>query len=230
MADSIEKYYMVWGSDEAAYGPVDVATLEGWAKDGRLTPDMWVFAGESEVWQRARKVAELRPIFGVTGDTTRLALPPRINLRELRGVRVLDVLSDEELSVFARLVEIRQVPASGRVISEGERGDSLYFILKGELGVSLQVSGQEVHLTTLQAGDFFGDMALLNRSTRAASVTARTACVLAELTASALDGITRREPQAGAHFLKAVDLALTERIRADNDRLAQVVTAARLTP
>jgi CRP-like cAMP-binding protein len=82
-------------------------------------------------------------------------------------------------------------------------------------------------LTTLGTGEFFGDVALLSQGAHCADVIANTNCVLAKLSAAALDKITKGAPDTATPFLRAMDQALTERIRADNQRFAQITAAAR---
>ena len=56
------------------------------------------------------------------------------------------------------------------VFHEGDVGDRIYIILGGEAEVVREVDGREVPLAMLRAGEYFGEMALLNSSTRNATV------------------------------------------------------------
>lgn len=230
MAEGLSENYTVWGDDHSAYGPVDLPTLVNWVEQGRLTADSWVYSAATGVWQKARKVKGLEKLFGGSGDTTRLSMPPKIDPQLLRRVKVLQGLTEEELADFAKLVELKEAPEGTRLIAQGQAEDSLYFILAGRLNVYLPVMGKEVALTTLEAGDFFGDIALLNRGARTADVVAETRCLLAELPSSALDELSRRDAAGCTRFLRALDEALSERIRADNERMAKAMNAARAEP
>lgn len=61
------------------------------------------------------------------------------------------------------------------VFQQGDVGDSVYVIEQGECDVLQQQNGQQTLLATLQAGDYFGEMALLSDQTRNATIQARTA-------------------------------------------------------
>jgi CRP-like cAMP-binding protein len=227
MADYIDDYFMVWGSEQIAYGPVELATLVSWVEEGRVTSESWVFAGKTGAWQRARALVELKPLFS-SGETARLlAKPPRIGAKRLRCIKILSGLTDPQLETFAELLDIEQTPPGALIVREGQRDESLYFVLEGELRVCLSVLGKEETLTTLTAGDFFGDMALLNHGTRSAHVVANTKCLLGRLSTAAFEQISQRAVEATTRFLQALDQALVERIRADNDRLAEVTNAGR---
>jgi NADH dehydrogenase len=56
------------------------------------------------------------------------------------------------------------------VFKQGDLGDRIYIILSGEADVILQRDGQEQALARLQAGEYFGEMALLNQTRRGATV------------------------------------------------------------
>ncbi len=229
MAECIENYFMVWGSDQAAYGPVELPMLASWIEDGRVTSESWVFVGKTNSWLRARKVLELKRVLGVMGDTTRLSAPCRVDPQLLRRINILAALTDQQLETFARFVEVEQVPTPAVVVSAGQRDDNLYLILGGELSVELPVLGEDVTIGRLYPGDFFGDMAALNHGTRSANVRAVTSCVLARISGAALDDVCRRWPDMAAPLLKAMDRALAERVRADNERLRDITAAAQLS-
>lgn len=61
------------------------------------------------------------------------------------------------------------------VFHEGDLGDSVYVIEKGECEVIKKEDGEVRVVATLQAGNYFGEMALLSERSRNATVRARTA-------------------------------------------------------
>lgn len=227
MAEAIADYFMLWGSDQTAYGPVELATLIGWVQDGRVTAESWVFSGRTGSWLRARKLPELKRLFGSSGDTTRLLAPAQIDPHILRRINILAGFSDAQLDIIASVVELERAPQGAMIVSQGQRGDSLYLILEGELRVCLQVPGTDLALTRLGAGDFFGDIALLDHGTRSADVVANTNCLLARLSEAALDAISERAIEVATLLLQALDRTLVERVRADNRRLEEILASAR---
>jgi CRP-like cAMP-binding protein len=227
MAESLEDYFMVWGTDQAAYGPVEMETLKQWVQERRVTAGSWVFAGKTGAWLRAKKIPELKAMLGSPGDTTWWSAPAKIDPQLLRRISILAGFSDTQLEIVARLVELERAAQGTMIVSQGQIGDSLYLILQGELRVCLRVSGKDATVTTLKTGDFFGDIALLDQGNRSADVVANEDCLLARLSGAALDAISERAVEVAAPLLQALDQALAERIRADNERLAGVLASVR---
>lgn len=62
--------------------------------------------------------------------------------------------------------------AGEAIVHEGEPGDCMYVIRAGEVEVVKDLDGTEVRLGGMTAGDFFGEMALFQKTPRAATVRA----------------------------------------------------------
>ncbi len=58
------------------------------------------------------------------------------------------------------------------IVREGEMGDRMFIIQSGRAHVTRLVDGQEIRLTELKEGDFFGEMAIIDREVRSATVSA----------------------------------------------------------
>ncbi len=63
-------------------------------------------------------------------------------------------------------------PDGAVIIREGEPGDRMYIIQSGRVRVSREANGEEIPLGELKEGDFFGEMAILEREVRSATVRA----------------------------------------------------------
>ena len=76
-------------------------------------------------------------------------------------------MSDDPMKRFVRSY------APGAVICcEGDDGEEMYIIQKGKVRVSKQFAGKANVISVLEKGDFFGEMAIVNRIKRTATVTA----------------------------------------------------------
>jgi CRP/FNR family cyclic AMP-dependent transcriptional regulator len=86
----------------------------------------------------------------------------------LRRVPLFADLNKQDLKQIARLFKERSFSAGETVIQEGSGGAAFFVIESGEAKVF--VGGEEQ--ATLKAGDYFGEIALIDEGTRSATITA----------------------------------------------------------
>jgi CRP/FNR family cyclic AMP-dependent transcriptional regulator len=230
---AIDTGFIVWGVDQAAYGPVELPALVTWVKDERVTADTWIFVGKDASWRKASELPELQMFFNrkgrsAPGDLEALQSARGLDPRALRRVRILAVMSDEQLERFAQFLEIEKVPQWSVIVKQGDCGNSMYFILEGELRVRIEIAGRESILATMSAGEFFGDISLFDQGPRSADVVANTESVLAKITSEGLDELAKAAPELATPFLRAIGKTLSARIRADNKRYSDSVKMTRV--
>jgi len=114
-----------------------------------------------------------------------------------------------------------QTAAAGTVIFEqGSTGSSLYIIATGMVRIEITFSNKTKNVvSTLGAGDYFGEMSLLANVARSATVIAHTECQLLELRRSALRPIFAQNPE----LIKSIARSVTER-RMYNQQMADNLT------
>jgi signal transduction histidine kinase len=88
----------------------------------------------------------------------------------LRQVELFRELGDDDLAWLLARARPRPVAAGEPLIREGEPGDSLYVLLSGRYEISKRAGDQDVVLALREAVDVIGEMALLDRAPRSASV------------------------------------------------------------
>ena len=86
-------------------------------------------------------------------------------------------LSKAALQALANKIQTVTFLSGDTIIGEGERGDALYIIKSGIVDITKTDGNKQTALSTLEQGDFFGEMALLGDHVRSATVTARTTVV-----------------------------------------------------
>ena len=146
----------------------------------------------------------------------------------IRRVPIFSELSEaeaEELWVGSKIV----TAAPGEVvIREGSPGDSLYLILSGALEVTKREGDRDVTLATRLPGEVLGEMSLLERVPRTASVHAIEQSELLAIGPDAFHHLLARRPEAAATVLRTVASRLrsTESSLVQSDRLASLGTLA----
>jgi voltage-gated potassium channel len=88
-------------------------------------------------------------------------------------------LDAQSVGRIVSLLQARQVPRAYTIMRKGDIGDAFYIVVAGQVDVLLD-GGEAVQLGS---GDFFGEMALLSRAPRTATVIATTDCRLLVLDA-----------------------------------------------
>ena len=105
-------------------------------------------------------------------------------------------LSPFERSRLASLVRPKHYPRGATLIREGETGTALYLIEEGQ--VVVEQGGQTI--AHLDEGDFFGEMALLERSEHNADVRSLTPVEVLALPAEEFDRLLRAQPELKAQL------------------------------
>jgi len=102
---------------------------------------------------------------------------------ELKKVPLFSGLGDRDIETLAGRLLIRHLPTGHEIVSKGHVGTSMFVVLEGSVSIFLPPAEGEppIVLKQLDAGGFFGEMALLEREPRAASVAAIGDVVLGEL-------------------------------------------------
>jgi CRP-like cAMP-binding protein len=151
------------------------------------------------------------------------AIPPEA----LRRVKILAEMSDEDLTRFLSFMEVQTARQWTPIVRQGERGDSMFLVLDGEVRVRLLIDNKETTLVTLGPGDFFGEVSLFDQGPRSADVIANSDAVLLKICHKAFANLSQTAPELAAPVLIGIGKTLTARIRADNKRLRDTLVLAR---
>lgn len=89
---------------------------------------------------------------------------------------------------------LSRVPRGTTLVTEGEEGNSLFVVISGAVEILRQVDGGELVLARLGAGALFGEMALVTREPRTATVRAMTKAELLEIKQAAVEELAREHP------------------------------------
>jgi len=119
---------------------------------------------------------------------------------QLKQVPFFSTLSKRELATVAQQIDEIDV-ASGRVLArEGDLGHEFFVIVEG----TAEVVRGDTRLAELGAGDFFGEMALVDEERRTATVTATSPMRVLVMTRQSFRAIDRSMPAVHKAIVEAI--------------------------
>lgn len=127
-------------------------------------------------------------------------------LEHLARVPMFSACSDDELRAVARRSTDVTFPAGEVLLREGEPGYEAFVIVDGEV----QVTRGGVEIAVLGPGEFFGELALLDRSPRSATVTTLTPTEAVVLTIQEFDALLEEAPSITRKLLQGLARRLAE--------------------
>lgn len=139
-----------------------------------------------------------------------------MNSEELKQIAVLQGMDQDALNRLAAVLESKHYADGQSVFAEGDPGDSMYFIVKGCIRIEKRAQADRaVHktLAVLEAGDYFGEMALLDQKPRSASAVAVGESTLFRLSKAGFDRIQKDSAAVGMNVLFGMIRTSSERIR-----------------
>jgi CRP/FNR family cyclic AMP-dependent transcriptional regulator len=108
----------------------------------------------------------------------------------------------------------KQLKGGEVLFKEGEAGDEMYLIRSGRIKIVKDLEGTTKTLAIIGEGEFFGEMALLDKSPRSASAIAETDARLIIVDRDAFLSSVNKNP-----FIKYIIETLTTRLRKTNNML-----------
>ena len=135
-------------------------------------------------------------------------------------------LNDSQRAAFLRGAQVREVPESTRIVTQGEKANDAYFILEGEAAAGIpDPDGGYRGLSTMKAGDFFGEIGALTGSPRTADVVTTQPTTLLEVPADTLRGVME-VPEVNSLVLSTLTERLLRSNQPDLPRLSSMDQAA----
>jgi len=138
----------------------------------------------------------------------------------LRRSPLFEMLSPAEIDVLAELSLSVQFAPGDVLVREGEVGSSLFVLVKGDVDVVRAEGGAEKVLALLSAPASLGEMSLIDREVRSATLRARTPVSALQLTAENFASFRKRSRDGFTLFALNVARVLSARLRETNKKLA----------
>ena len=132
------------------------------------------------------------------------------SLRAWLGEALGDARLADRLAEYCRRLEVK----TGDVIArQGEPADSMHFIVEGRVGIIVDLpEGRTARVRSLGRHTTVGEMGLITRSPRSATIQAEAPSVLYELDAAAFERIKSEQPALSQALLAYVIRVMTERL------------------
>jgi CRP/FNR family cyclic AMP-dependent transcriptional regulator len=118
---------------------------------------------------------------------------------------------DDERSALADVVDVVHIPAGKTVFNVGDPGDAMYIVRSGAAETFItDNTGNRIVLSTVQPGDFFGEIALLHPGPRTATVTVTKDLEALRMDRNDLEHALRLQPTIALDLLAVVGARLRD--------------------
>jgi len=139
-------------------------------------------------------------------------------LNSLQAIPLFNSLSKKDISILLTNVHRRSYLAGEYIFYQGDPGIGLYLISEGKVMISRESGdGAKITLAVFQKGDFFGELALIDKDTRSASAVAKSNTELYVIFKPDLDEFIEKYPKKGIRILQGISEITASRLRTLNE-------------
>ncbi len=143
-------------------------------------------------------------------------------LKILKAIPLFQTLKPEELEIIVQMSRLLRVRAGVEVVSEGDEGASMYVLVSGAARVTRKLrNGKVVPLSELTAPSVFGEMALIDRFRRSATVTTTSEAILFQIDLVSFNSYRAAFHPAALKVMRELAPLLCARLRQMNDRIGE---------
>ena len=128
-------------------------------------------------------------------------------------MKLLSGFDTAQLASFVHYLEVLPVKQFAYVVHIGDPGDAMFLVLEGELRARVSVDAKEITLSTMEPGDFFGEISLLDHGPRSADVLANQDSLLLKISSEAFALLRREAPALAMPFLASLSQSIVGRMR-----------------
>lgn len=144
----------------------------------------------------------------------------RVSIDRKRELFREQPLSPMEINFLTTLSKEQHFQKDEYLFREGEEGDALYIVLEGQIRISKDTAAGEEALAILDRGDYFGEMALIDRQPRSADAKAHSSeAVVLKISRQVLEGILDIQKVSSLRLLKLLCQLVAKRLREIDHKL-----------
>lgn len=142
----------------------------------------------------------------------------------LLSLPIFDSLDVDELTILAQHMSYVHLKRGEYLFLEGDKGSFMGFVVQGLLEVvKKSETGQNVVIARLAKGNSIGEMGLIDKSPRSATVIARQPTLMVTLTDKGFDMLTDRSPILAVKVIQKIARLLSLYMRRTSSRLADLM-------
>jgi CRP-like cAMP-binding protein len=137
---------------------------------------------------------------------------------KLREQVLFSDFTETEIDQVIGLLDPMTARAGEVIVKQDELGDCMFIVLSGRCRVVHHKGGHDIDLATIKAGDFFGELALVDEGPRSADVIALEESALLKITQATIGAIAGVYPTVAFKMLIAIGRIMVQRLRQSTRR------------
>ncbi len=142
----------------------------------------------------------------------------------LKNIAIFEGQDDEHLELFAGEMKMCEYKAGEMLFHEGDPGDEMFVVVSGAISIFVKdQAGEEVILTEIKAGSYFGEMSIIDKMNRSAACRALEDSVLLALHADDFSRIISSMPESAAKMMNRMLSIIVERLMKTGAFVTQMV-------
>jgi len=144
-------------------------------------------------------------------------MPELIEL--IKSIPIFADLTDDDLEKLIKYSEKRKYPSGSIILYQGDTGNAIYLILKGQVKVVLtNEDGKEIILSTLEKNNYFGEMSIFDQEKRSATVVAKSNTEFLVISHEVLKNLIKGKPEIAFNLLAE----MSRRLRATDEQVRSI--------
>lgn len=142
----------------------------------------------------------------------------------LLNLPLFDTFNMEELDILSQHMSYVHLKRGEYLFVEGDRGSFMGFVVRGVLEVMKRAeTGENILIARLTKGSSIGEMSLIDKSPRSATVVAKQPSTLVTLTEKGFDLLTEKSPALGIKLIQKTARLLSLNMRRTSSKLADLM-------
>ncbi len=143
----------------------------------------------------------------------------------LQSISLFKELIKDEIAEILHIGRVKELKKDTVIFKEGDKSDSLYVIYEGKVRISKMIPkiGEEA-LAILEEGNYFGEMSLVEESSRSAWAIAHSDVILLEIPLEEFRKLMEKNKDLALKVLKSFVKELSKKLREANEKISAIFT------